>query len=118
MSTSNKGNDNFPGEELSEIPHIQLPMNTHISISIVNDEEMQKLNKQFRDKDYPTDVLSFEIKEDIENGGHYLGDIVVNSEQAERQAPQYGNSYEEEIAELVAHGVLHLLGIHHDGDDH
>lgn len=92
--------------------------NTHISISIVNDEEIQKLNKQFRDKDYPTDVLSFELSEEIEGGGQYLGDIVVNKDQAERQADKYGNTFEEEIAELVAHGVLHLLGIHHDGDDH
>lgn len=48
----------------------------------------------------------------------YLGDIVVSTDKAKEQAESYGNSYEQEIADLVAHGVLHLLGIHHKGDDH
>jgi len=46
----------------------------------------------------------------------YLGDIVVSVEKAKEQAKSYGNTYQEEIADLVAHGVLHLLGIHHKGD--
>ena len=48
----------------------------------------------------------------------YLGDVVVSVEKANEQAESYGNTYEQEIADLVAHGVLHLLGIHHKGDDH
>jgi probable rRNA maturation factor len=52
-----------------------------------------------------------------EDGSYYLGDIIVNKDQALRQSGDYGNSIEEEIAQLVEHGVLHLLGIHHDGDD-
>src|SRR3990167_1163473 len=90
--------------------------NTYISISLVDDEEMRKLNSQHRGKDSPTDVLSFNIEEKMDDGKFYLGDIVVNSEQAARQAKEYDNSVEEEIAELVAHGMLHLLGIHHDHD--
>ena len=74
------------------------------------------LNKKHREKDEATDVLSFNMDEEHE-GEYYLGDIVVNKQQAERQAGEFGNTVEEEISELVAHGVLHLLGVHHDGDE-
>jgi len=92
--------------------------NAYISISLVDDKEMLKLNSEHRGKDSPTDVLSFNIEEKMDDGKFYLGDIVVNSEQAARQAKEYDNSVEEEIAELVAHGMLHLLGVHHEHDDH
>ena len=78
--------------------------------------KLKKLNKKYMWRDYPTDVLSFEIKEKQEDGSFYLGDIVVNKDQAKRQAKKYENDFEEEISELVGHGVLHLLGIHHAGD--
>jgi len=93
-------------------------MSTYISVSIVDDSEIKKLNKKYRKKDYPTDVLSFNINERREDGSFYLGDVIVNKDQAKRQAGEYGNSVEEEISELTAHGVLHLLGVHHNGDDH
>ena len=86
----------------------------YVSVSIVGDAEMQKLNSEFMKKDYPTDVLSFEIGEIQEDGQYYLGDVVVNKDQAERQAGDYDNSVEKELAELVEHGVLHLLGVHHE----
>ena len=90
--------------------------NVHISISIVNDSEMKKLNKKYLDKDHPTDVLSFNIDEEQEDGVYYLGDVIVNKDQAKRQASEYENTLEEEIGELVEHGILHLLGVHHEGD--
>ena len=89
---------------------------TFISVYITDDKEMKKLNKEYLERDYTTDVLSFEIKERQEDGTLYLGDIVVNKDQAKRQAKDYDNDLEEEISELVGHGVLHLLGIHHEGD--
>ncbi len=92
--------------------------NTHISVSIVDDKKIQELNKKYRNKDYATDVLSFNIDEKMEDGTFYLGDVVVNKDQAEKQAKEYDNTVEEEISELIAHGVMHLLGVHHDGDDH
>ena len=88
-----------------------------VSISIVDDAAIRKLNKKHRGKDEPTDVLSFDINEDDGEGNYYLGDVVVNREQAARQAEEYENSVEKEVAELVEHGVLHLLGVHHDEDD-
>ena len=95
-----------------------LEKNTFISVFFIDDKEMRKMNKKYMGRDYPTDVLSFEIKEKQEDGSFYLGDIVVNKDQAKRQAGEYGNDFEKEISELVAHGVLHLLGVHHseDGD--
>ena len=87
-----------------------------ISVYITDDKEMKELNNKYLSRDYPTDVLSFEIKEMLEDGTLYLGDIVVNRDQAKRQAKDYENDLEEEISELVGHGVLHLLGIHHEED--
>lgn len=92
--------------------------NAYVSISLVDDKKMQELNKKHRGKDYPTDVLSFHMEERDDEGRFYLGDLVVNFEQAERQAKEYDNSTEEEISELVGHGMLHLLGVHHEHDDH
>ena len=96
---------------------MNLNNNTQIFVTLVGDKEIQKLNKKHLKRDYPTDVLSFNIDQTLEDGSEYLGDVVVNSDQAKRQAQDYGNTVEEEIAELVGHGVLHLLGVHHDEDD-
>lgn len=89
----------------------------YISITLTDDLGIQELNKQYLNRDEPTDVLSFEIGEQMPDGTEYLGDVIVNTDQAKRQSADYGNTYEEEISELVAHGVLHLLGVHHPHDD-
>jgi probable rRNA maturation factor len=91
--------------------------NTHISVTLTDDVSIQKLNKKYLKRDFPTDVLSFTYDHKEEDGNEYLGEIFVNKEQAARQAKEYGNTLEEEISELVAHGVLHLLGVHHEDDD-
>lgn len=107
-----------------------------VDVAFVNDTEMQELNKKYRKKDYPTDVLSFNVDEEIlssdedlasgkvlnvaETGvkaKYYLGYIVVNVDQAKRQAEEAGITFEEEISKLVAHGMLHLQGVHHEGDE-
>ena len=95
-----------------------MKQNSFVTVSFIGDEEMKKLNKQFRGKDYPTDVLSFGINDDVPDGTYHLGDIVVNIEQARRQSQESGDTLEQEISELVAHGMLHLQGVHHEGDDH
>lgn len=89
----------------------------YINVSFTGDVEMLELNRTYRKKDYPTDVLSFNLNEKTPEGKFYLGDIIVNVDQAKRQAPEYGNSLEQEISELVGHGVLHLLGVHHEHDE-
>lgn len=88
-----------------------------IEIHLVGDTDIKKINKESRNKDYPTDVLSIEIDENTPDGIYYVGDILINIDQAKRQMKDYNNEdVRLEIAELAAHGVLHLLGVHHDED--
>lgn len=91
--------------------------NVFINVSFVGDAEMLDLNSTYRNKSYPTDVLSFNMNENTPEGKYYLGDIVVNVDQAQRQASDYGNDLEHEISALVEHGVLHLLEVHHEHDE-
>lgn len=88
-----------------------------ISISLVDPDTIRELNKSYLDRDYPTDVLSFNIDEELDEDTYHLGDIAINVDQAEAQASEYENDLEHEIAELAEHGILHLLGVHHEGDD-
>jgi probable rRNA maturation factor len=88
-----------------------------IHVTITDDSTIQKLNKSHLNRDYTTDVLSFNYGEDISGSGGIFGEIIVNRDQAQRQASEYGNDVEHEIAELVEHGILHLLGVHHPDDD-
>lgn len=98
---------------------MEIHKNSAIHVHFVGDREIQALNKKHRGKDYPTDVLSFNMDEKLPDGSYYIGDIIVNIDEAKRQMKDYGNDdVRKELAELVEHGTLHLLGIHHDGDDH
>lgn len=89
-------------------------MDTFINITITSDAEIAVLNKKHLKREGPTDVLSFNIDETLPDGRYYLGDVVVSRETAARQAQAAGHSVEQEISELVAHGLLHLQGIHHE----
>ncbi|HIP42449.1 MAG TPA: rRNA maturation RNase YbeY [Aquifex aeolicus] len=84
-----------------------------LSIYITDDSEIQELNKVYRGKDSPTDVLSFPINE-IFNGYKILGDIVISQDTAERQAKEFGHTLEEEVRRLLVHGIIHLLGYDHE----
>ena len=90
---------------------ICMPNLTHskVELWLTGNENIQKLNKDFRSKDKPTDVLSFSLN-DQEN----LGQIVISVERAESQAKEIGQSLEEELRFLFAHGLLHLLGYDHE----
>jgi probable rRNA maturation factor len=79
-----------------------------VSLLLTNDEEMRALNRQWRGLDRTTDVLSFE------SGDETLGDVVVSLDQAALQAERLRVDLEEELARLVIHGTLHLLGHDHD----
>lgn len=91
-----------------------------ISVTFVDNEEIHKLNKQYRDKDMPTDVLSFVMGEngtydiDPKTGAQILGDVVISMEKAVEQAERYGHSLQREVGYLTAHSVLHLLGYDHE----
>ena len=80
-----------------------------ISLLITNDETIHLLNKEYRQKDKPTDVLSFPMEDDI-----MLGDIVISLDTAKNQALEREIGLEREIAFLFIHGLLHLLGYDHE----
>lgn len=82
-----------------------------ISLSVVGDRKIRELEKKFFNRDEVTDVLSFPMDS---GEGDNLGDIVVCYPQAKRQAIQWNKLIDEEIEFLACHGLLHLLGIHHD----
>lgn len=90
--------------------------NWEVSVSLVGDGEMQKLNRQWRGIDRTTDVLSFPMLEEWEEGPNLLGDIVISLPVATRQAQEYGHSLLRELAFLAVHGILHLLGRDHEND--
>jgi probable rRNA maturation factor len=89
-----------------------------ISFSVVGERKIRELEKKYFGEDKVTDVLSFPLKEGEEMpedfDGVNLGDIVVCYPQAKRQAMQWNRIVDEEIIFLARHGLLHLLGIHHD----
>lgn len=99
--------ENFPGD-------------AEISVSFISNDEIRKLNKQYRNKDAATDVLSFPLGEngvyDInqETGAYMLGDIVISAERAFEQAKMYGHTIRREIGFLTVHSMLHLLGYDHE----
>ena len=96
-------------------------------ITLTNNEEIHKINKEYRNVDRPTDVLSFPMyeRDEIKNlkvdknsdEEEILGDIIVSIEKVKEQAEEYGHSFERELAYLVTHGCLHLLGYDHMIDE-
>ena len=97
----------------------RLSAETEVSVSLVNDEVIHVLNKDYRGIDRPTDVLSFaldEADEPLEIGGpetHLLGDIIISAETAARQGEEYGHGLNRELVYLGVHSLLHLLGYDH-----
>jgi probable rRNA maturation factor len=97
-----------------------------LSLRLTTDEEIQTLNHRYRNRNQPTDVLAFaalevelpQLPEEFsELEPLYLGDIIISTETAERQAEQQGHSLTVELAWLTSHGFLHLLGWDHPDDD-
>ena len=92
-----------------------------VSLSIVSNDEIQEINKQFREIDAPTDVLSFPLltfeegeQADVnENNEIMLGDIIISIDKAKAQAEEYGHGLRRELAFLTAHSMLHLMGYDH-----
>lgn len=94
--------------------------NCEISLSFVENYEIHQLNKSYRNKDCPTDVLSFPMYDEAETiieNEILLGDIVMSISKATEQAAEYGHTVEREICYLTIHGMFHLLGYDHMQDD-
>ena len=98
----------------------------NLTVAFVRDRVMRGLNSTFRGNDRATDVLSFPAQDMLEGAGddsfigagvsEHLGDIVISTDTALRQADDAGHSFEREVDELVIHGVLHLCGYDHETD--
>lgn len=88
-----------------------------LSCIFVDNEEIHRINQQYRKIDRPTDVISFAYEDaqtfEIEGMPRELGDIFISIEKAKEQAESYGHSFEREICFLFTHGLLHLLGYDH-----
>lgn len=107
----------WEGFEFEEIINSVLEQITEakgeISILLTNDAQMQQLNKQFRGKDKPTNVLSFPQ----DNEPDLLGDIAMGFETLRREAAEQEKTFEQHFTHLFLHGVLHLLGYDHEEDE-
>lgn len=94
-----------------------------VDVTIVDDEEIHELNREYRGMDKATDVLSFALDEESEDSDepmlldapeeHLYGDIIISAETALRQAEEYGHGLERELTYLAVHGMFHLLGYDH-----
>ena len=102
----------------------QVVRNRSFDILITGDAELRRLNRDFRGKDYPTDVLSFPAALPSEprrgalwaGSGPHLGDIAISLGRARAQAREFGHAIEQEVQILMLHGVLHLMGHDHETD--
>ncbi len=83
-----------------------------VCVLVTGDKEIRKLNKRFRAKDAPTDVLAFPLGDGMQSAQPF-GDVVISYETARRQARAYGAPLAKEIARLLVHGTLHLCGYDH-----
>ncbi|KJJ41309.1 rRNA maturation factor [Bacillus subtilis] len=92
-----------------------------VSVTIVTNENIQQINKEYRGKDAPTDVISFALEEEGEGeieivGAEIppvLGDIIISADRTREQAEEYNHSFKRELGFLAVHGFLHLLGYDH-----
>jgi probable rRNA maturation factor len=99
---------------------------SEVSIMFVNNERITEINRDYRGKDQPTDVISFALDDEEEGDDpivfdeqipHLLGEIVISVPKIEEQAADYGHSFERELGFLCVHGFLHLLGYDHMTDE-
>lgn len=108
--------------------YLELEENCAMSVIIVDNEEIQKINREYRQKDAVTDVISFALEEsvveddfpaiqEVMDESRELGDIFVSFQRAQEQAVEYGHSFKRELGFLVVHGFLHLNGYDHMTDE-
>lgn len=96
---------------------LDLPEDYELSVTFVRSQTIHKINRDYRNVDRPTDVISFAIRDDeddfISEEEKDLGDIFININYCKKQAKEYGHSYDREMGFLFTHGMLHCLGYDH-----
>lgn len=91
------------------------PETCSLSLLFTDDQEIHRLNREYRGKDKPTDVLSFSQLEGANKiPSPSLGDLVISLDTAKKQAKKYHVSFEREVLRLLVHGILHLFGYDHE----
>ncbi|CAH0229868.1 rRNA maturation RNase YbeY [Peribacillus sp. NPDC101481] len=98
---------------------------TELSVTFVDNDRIREINKEYRNKDSATDVISFALEEmgedEVEIVGaempRMLGDIIISIERTKEQAEEYGHSFDRELGFLALHGFLHLLGFDHMNEE-
>ncbi len=85
-----------------------------LSLVLVGNRQIRRLNARYRRKDEPTDVLSFPLGEKLPSGKTVLGDVIISVEQAKKQAAENNKKLAAEMETLLIHGILHLLGFDHE----
>jgi len=108
----------FPSRRLKKVALTVLGLveqeNVELSLALVGNAEMQKLNAKYRRMNHPTDVLSFPIEEKLLQETRLLGDVIISVEQAAEQARERRRTLDEEMTTLLIHGIVHLLGYDHE----
>ena len=108
------------------LQQLKQPLSIEVCVSIVDDEQIKKLNKETRNTNKVTDVLSYpslqitageKIPQNSVFGKTYLGDIIICRPQIKRQAAEYSVTYKQEFSRMVLHSMLHLLGYDHIKED-
>ncbi|MBD8496716.1 rRNA maturation RNase YbeY [Paenibacillus arenosi] len=118
---------------LEEAAQMEGIVEGEVALTFVDDERIHELNRDYRQIDRPTDVLSFALNESVDEEmdilyevedeqelaslGDMLGDIIISTERAHAQADEYGHSLDREIGFLFVHGFLHLIGYDHQDDE-
>jgi len=82
----------------------------HVGLAIVDNKTIKLFHKKYLQQNTPTDVLSFESQKQLPEGHYLLGDVMVSAERVKEQARQYHTTEAEELARVISHGILHLLG--------
>ncbi len=109
---------------VSIFKYLKITSNYIIEVNLVGDEEIHAINKAYRGKDAPTDVISFAFLDNIDSEiaikgdvPRLLGEIMISYETAKRQAENFGHSLQREMKFLFTHGILHLLGYNHETEE-
>ena len=88
-----------------------------LSIVLCDNDFIRPLNRDYRGKDYATDVLSFSQQEGEGFESPMLGDVIISLEKTQEQSQEHGKTFSEEFSLLLVHGILHLLGYDHEEDE-
>ncbi|QBF34858.1 rRNA maturation RNase YbeY [Mycoplasmopsis phocirhinis] len=124
INIENGNSFNFEQEYRKILQNLQTYFNIKkkiiLDVSIVDNKKIKKLNKKYRGKNYPTDILSFDFgNNDIYSNLPFLpiGELIISHEKVEQQALDFNHSLRREYCYLFAHGLIHLMGYDHESDE-